>query len=72
MTWYVRFRFDGSGHIDRYPTREAAMEAACRLIKDKVDVYGLGTGPLANSLDKDQIAHIYELWARTERPPRSG
>jgi hypothetical protein len=68
MTWFVQFRFDGSNHTNRHPTPEEAIEAACRLIKGGCDVYGLGTGPVTASLDKDQIARIYELWARPERP----
>ena len=61
MAWLVRFRFDGAGHIDRHPTREAAIEAACRLIKGKCEVVAVGAVPRdATSLDKAQIARMYD------------
>jgi hypothetical protein len=66
MAWYVRFRFDGTGHIDRHPTREAAIEAACRLIRDKCEVLAIGAVPRETSLTRDQIAVIYRCWAKTQ------
>jgi hypothetical protein len=45
-------------------TPEQAIETACRLLDGGCEVYGIGTGPLTDSIDKDQIARIYEIWAR--------
>ena len=68
MEWHVQFRRDAVDHIDWHPNPEDAIEAACVLIDDGCDVYGLGTGPLTDSIDEDQIARIYALWARAKRP----
>ena len=68
MTWHVQYRNDTVDHIVRYPNPEQAIEAACRLIDDGCDVYGIGTGPLTDSITKDQIARIYALWAREKYP----
>ncbi len=50
------------------PSPELAIESACRLIDDGADVYGIGTGPLAASIARDQIARVYALWARAREP----
>jgi hypothetical protein len=68
MTWHVQYRKDGTHHIERHPSPELAIEAACRLIDEGCDVYGIGAGPLADSIDREQIANIYALWARAKRP----
>jgi hypothetical protein len=47
-----------------------AIAAACRLIDGGSDVYGIGTGPLADSIERDEIAQIYARWSRTKRPFR--
>jgi hypothetical protein len=64
MTWHVQYQKHAVDHIARYPSPELAIEAGCRLIDDGCDVYGIGTGPLTDSIARDQIARIYELWAR--------
>ena len=61
MTWHVQYRDLAGDHTVRYATPEDAIETACRLIDDRCDVYGIGTGPLADSIEKDQIARIHEL-----------
>ena len=68
MTWHVQYRTGPEDHIVRHPTPELAIEATCRLIDDGCDVYGIGTGPLANSIERNQIARIYALWARARWP----
>jgi hypothetical protein len=68
MTWHVQYRNDLTEHIVRFPSPEEAIEAACRLIDDGCDVYGIGTGPLTDSIARDEIARIYNLWARPKRP----
>jgi hypothetical protein len=50
------------------PSPERAIEAACRLIDDGCDVYGVGTGPLTDSIEKEQIARVYAMWARAKFP----
>ena len=68
MEWHIQFRLDGTDHIVWRPNPEDAVEAACVLIDDGCDVYGIGTGPLTDSIDEDRIARIYALWARAKRP----
>jgi len=67
MTWHVQYRKDAVDHIERHSSPERAIEAACHLIDDGCDVYGVGTGPLSDSIEREQIATIYEMWAR-EKP----
>jgi hypothetical protein len=68
MEWHVQFHRDAVDYVDWHPTPEAAIEAACRLIDGGHDVFGIGTGPLEHSIDREQIARIYVLWARPKRP----
>ncbi len=42
--------------------------AACGLIDDGCDVYGIGTGPLSDTIGKDEMARIYAMWARAKYP----
>lgn len=68
MTWHVQYRQDAIENIARYPSPERAIEAACRLIDDGHDVYGVGTGPPTDSIEREQIARIYTMWARAKYP----
>jgi hypothetical protein len=68
MTWHVQYRIGTVDHIERHPSPERAIEAACCLIDDGFDVYGIGTGPLTDSIGKDQIARIYAMWVREKYP----
>jgi hypothetical protein len=68
MTWHVQYRKDGADQIGRHPTPELAIQAACHLIDDGCDVYGIGTGPLTDSIEREQIARIYAMWARAKFP----
>jgi hypothetical protein len=68
MTWHVQYRKDAADHIERHPSPERAIEAACCLIDVGCDVYGIGTGPLTDSIGRDEIAGIYALWARVKFP----
>jgi hypothetical protein len=65
MTWHVQYRTEAAAHVERHPSPELAIEAACRLIDDGCDVYGIGTGPLTDSIARDEIARIYAIWVRT-------
>ena len=68
MPWYVQYRRDSTEHMDRYRTPEAAIEAACVLIDNNYEVYGIGTGLLTDSIDAFEIAKIYQLWVRRKYP----
>jgi hypothetical protein len=66
--WHVQYRKDATSHVVRHPSPERAIEAACRLIDDGCDVYGVGIGPLTDSIDREEIARIYAMWARAKFP----
>jgi hypothetical protein len=68
MTWHVQYRNEAVDLISRLPTPEQAIETACGLIEAGFDVYGIGTGPLSDSIDREQIARIYALWSRERHP----
>ncbi len=55
-------------HLAMFPSAEAAIENACRLMDDGYDVFGIGVGDLTNSIEPDQIAGIYAMWARAKSP----
>ena len=57
-----------SGDPRSHPSPPDAIETACRVIDDGYDVFGIGTGPLTDSIERDQIVRIYALWARTRYP----
>jgi hypothetical protein len=52
MMWHVQYRKDATSHVVRHPSPERAIEAACRLIDDGCDVYGVGIGPLTDSIGR--------------------
>jgi hypothetical protein len=66
MTWHVQYCRGLVHHVERHPSPERAIEAACGLIDEGVDVYGIGTGPLTDSIARDEIARIYKFWARAK------
>jgi len=68
MFWHVQYREGETDHLRRYPTPEAAIEDACRLIDEGCDVYGMGTGLLSTSIGRDEIARIHAFWARPKTP----
>jgi len=68
MKWHVQYQRDAVDLIGRYPTPELAIEAACGFIDEGCDVYGIGTGPLSDSIDREHIDRIYTLWARERHP----
>jgi len=68
MTWFVQYQKSGTDHLIRANTPEEAIESACRLLDEGCDVLGIGTGPLTDSIAKDQIARIYEIWVRAKAP----
>jgi hypothetical protein len=68
MVWHVQYRKDGTDRLARHPSPESAIEFACGLIDDGREVFGIGTGPLTDSIGKAQIDRIYALWARAKNP----
>ena len=70
MTWHVQYRDGAEERVARHPSPERAIEAACRLIDAGCNVYGIGTGPLTDSIGRAEIARIYEIWARAAYPSR--
>ena len=63
---HVQYRKDEAEHIRWFPTPEEAIDAACSLIHDGGDVYGIGSGSLADLITKDQISRIYAIWVRAK------
>jgi len=60
--WHVQYQENEAKHVAWFANPEAAIEAACDLMDDGCDVYGIGSGSLENSITKDCIARIYALW----------
>jgi hypothetical protein len=70
MRWHVQFRFDGSNHVTWHSNPEDALEACCLLIRSGVDVFGIGTGPLKDAVDREYVDRLYELWLQAKHSPR--
>ena len=68
MTWHVQYRKGGSDHIVMAPTPESAIETACHLIDEGSDVFGIGTGPLTDTIAGNEIARIYAIWELEKSP----
>jgi hypothetical protein len=69
--WHVQYlTLDGTPAVLQFPTPELAIEQACRLLDDGLDVFGIGTGPLSDSIDRRQIVRIYEIWKRARSRTR--
>lgn len=64
--WYVQYRRDKADRVEWFTTCELAIEAACVLIHDGFDVYGIGVGSLDDAVSKDHITRIYALWAKAK------
>jgi hypothetical protein len=64
MSWNVRYRKDAMDHFDGHPSPEQAIEAACHLIDDGCDVYGIDTESLTDPIGRDMITRIHGIWAR--------
>jgi hypothetical protein len=59
MTWDIRYNRAAEDHLESHPTAERAIESACLLLDQRCDVYGVWTGDLAESIDREQILRIY-------------
>jgi kynurenine formamidase len=68
MTWHVQYRTGTASEVALHATPESAIEAACHLIDQGVEVFGISFGSLDDSIACDQIAAIYALWVRPRKP----
>ncbi len=68
-SWHVQYRSGSVDRIEHHQTPELAIAAACHLIDVGHDVFGIGTGPLTDSIDRRQIARIYQLWVEERHSP---
>jgi hypothetical protein len=66
--WYVQYRIGVAEHVLHQASPELAIEAACQLIDDGAEVYGIGTGDLGDSIARKQIDRIHAIWARARTP----
>jgi hypothetical protein len=49
MEWHVQHRQEEVDLVTWHESPEDAIEAACQMADDGVDVFGIGTGPLSMS-----------------------
>lgn len=63
VEWHVQYRQFGMDRCLLLKSYDQAVETACRLLHDGVDVYGIGTA-LGDSVRKTEIARIYAQWLR--------
>jgi len=68
MTWHVQFRRDSIEQISRFPTPELAIAAACGLIDQGLDVWGIGHDPVSDTDSAATVARIYAIWRRAHLP----
>jgi hypothetical protein len=64
MEWHVQYRLRGKEVVRWFATPEAAIEAACRLMDDGHEVFGIGTDDLTDSISERVTARIFDLWVR--------
>lgn len=63
MEWHVQHDGGEGEVISYFPPADRAIEGACRLIAAGHDVFGIGIGPLSDSIGRDEIARIYAIWS---------
>jgi hypothetical protein len=69
VDWFVHCSRFGSASVDRMNAPEAAIEAACQMLDDGIEVLGIGEGDdLSNAIGKAQIARVCAL----RMGPKSG
>src|SRR5476651_1965860 len=71
MTWDIRYNRDAEDHLELHATAEGAIEAACSLLDQGCDVYGVWTGDLAESIDREQIIRMHGLRIKSPIQPGS-
>jgi hypothetical protein len=64
MTWHVQYKGGGSESFLGFPSAECAVEAACLLIDDGLQVLGIATDDPDATIADDEIARISAIWAR--------
>jgi len=62
MHWHIKYRTGTADFVDRYPSPESAIEAACGLMDAGYEVYGVGTDSPADAIGRAEIDRIYALW----------
>ena len=62
MPWHIKYRTGTADFVDRHPSPEQAIEAACGLMDAGYEVYGVGTELAADSIGRTEIDRIYALW----------
>jgi hypothetical protein len=62
--WHIRYRKKEAEQIRWFATPEEAIETACGLTDNGCEVFEIGLGSLDNSISKEQIARIYDIWAK--------
>jgi hypothetical protein len=69
MEWFVRYKkVGGPESLVEAPTPEEAISIACRLLDSGLEVLGIGTGSLDDSIETSEIARIYDIWKRAKVP----
>jgi hypothetical protein len=68
MPWHVRYKAESGVSVLRFPTPERAIEAACSLLDNGLEVLGIGAGNLDDSIAESEIARIYAIWERAKKP----
>jgi hypothetical protein len=51
-----------------FPSPQRAIEGACLLIDNGLQVVGIGAGDLDDSIAEIEIARIYAIWERAKKP----
>jgi hypothetical protein len=69
MAWDIRYNREGLDQLESHPTAENAIEAACLLIDQGYDVYGIWTGHLTEAVDREQIIRIYSVRIKPRPQP---
>jgi hypothetical protein len=66
--WHVQYKADSGVSVLRFPSPERAIEGACSLLDNGLQVVGIGTGDLEDSIAAIEIARIYAIWTRAKNP----
>ena len=61
----IRYNRDAEDHLESHTSAESAIEAACLLIDQGCDVYGIWTGCLTEVVEREEIIRIYGLWIKS-------
>jgi len=70
MDWRVHYRHNGEDYTAVYLAPGDAIEAACLLMDEGIDVCGIGRGSVGDSIQKAAVARIYSAWLWAARLSR--